>query len=111
MENPWIHHGKIRKIRKYGRRKTGKTGNARAGARQTVEFAVPVTDLKVVLPDLCEVVEPGEFDTMVGPSSRDSDLLKSVERISSLARVWHCRSYLLAAQRADFVKHYKIDVL
>jgi len=47
-----------------------------AGERQTVSFTLPIRELTLVLPDLREVVEPGTFAVMVGPSSRDQDLLR-----------------------------------
>lgn len=48
-----------------------------AGERRTVQLEVAVRDLALVLPDLSEAVEPGWFDVMVGPSSRNEDLLKT----------------------------------
>ncbi|GAB4575684.1 MAG: glycoside hydrolase family 3 N-terminal domain-containing protein [Anaerolineae bacterium] len=47
-----------------------------AGESQTVELQVPYADLALVNAALETVVEPGAFDVMVGPSSRDADLLR-----------------------------------
>ena len=48
-----------------------------AGESARVELDLPVSSLALVLPDLSEVVEPGVFEIMVGPSSRDEELLRS----------------------------------
>ncbi len=45
------------------------------GEAKTVGLEVPVSRLALVNADLEEVVEPGEFELMVGGSSRDEDLL------------------------------------
>jgi len=47
------------------------------GATQTVRLRVPYERLALVNADLEEVVEPGEFEVLVGPSSRDEDLLRA----------------------------------
>ena len=47
-----------------------------AGETKAVTLAVPVAALTIVRPDLAEVVEPGDFEAMVGPSSADADLVK-----------------------------------
>ena len=49
----------------------------RAGERGDVSLALPIASLSLVTPDLERIVEPGEFQIMVGPSSRDEDLLVS----------------------------------
>ncbi len=49
----------------------------KAGEKRTVRLGVPYERLALVNADLEEVVEPGEFEVMVGPSSRDEDLLKA----------------------------------
>ena len=48
------------------------------GERETVLFEIPYNELALVNQDLESVVEPGEFEVMVGSSSRDQDLLKAV---------------------------------
>lgn len=52
------------------------------GERRTVRLTVPFADLAIVTPELERVVEPGDFAVMVGPSSRDADLLRAVFRVS-----------------------------
>jgi beta-glucosidase len=46
------------------------------GEKKTVRLEVPYERLALVNKDLETVVEPGEFEVMVGSSSRDQDLLK-----------------------------------
>jgi beta-glucosidase len=46
------------------------------GEKKTVQLDVPYERLALVNADLESVVEPGEFEVMVGSSSRDEDLLK-----------------------------------
>jgi beta-glucosidase len=46
------------------------------GETKTVSLEVPFEQLALVNADLETVVEPGEFEVMVGPSSRNKDLLK-----------------------------------
>jgi beta-glucosidase len=46
------------------------------GEKKRVLFEVPYERLALVNQDLETVVEPGEFEVMVGGSSRDGDLLK-----------------------------------
>jgi hypothetical protein len=47
------------------------------GESRTVELSVPYAGLSTVNQELETVVEPGEFEVMVGSSSRDQDLLKA----------------------------------
>jgi beta-glucosidase len=47
------------------------------GARRTVRVALPWEAFQIVNADGQSVVEPGEFEILVGPSSRDRDLLKT----------------------------------
>jgi len=47
------------------------------GEKKTVRIEVPYERLALVNRDLETIVEPGEFEVMVGSSSRDQDLLKS----------------------------------
>lgn len=47
------------------------------GQTKTVSLEVPFEQLALVNADLETVVEPGEFEVLVGPSSRDADLLKA----------------------------------
>ena len=49
----------------------------KAGETKRVCLKVPFERLALVNADLEEVVEPGEFEVMVGSSSRDEDLLKA----------------------------------
>ncbi len=48
---------------------------------KTVRLEVPYARLAVVTPELQEVVEAGEFEVMVGPSSRDEHLLRAAFRV------------------------------
>jgi beta-glucosidase len=48
------------------------------GEQKTVRFDILYKELALVNQDLESVVEPGEFEVMVGSSSRDQDLLKAV---------------------------------
>jgi beta-glucosidase len=57
--------------------KAWKRVELKAGEMKTVEFEIPFEDLSFVDAECCEVVEPGEFEIMIGPSSRDADLLKA----------------------------------
>lgn len=50
--------------------------NLKPGERKTVLLEVPYERLALVNRNLETVVEPGEFEVMVGSSSRDQDLLK-----------------------------------
>ncbi len=47
------------------------------GQSETVSITIPFKSLSLVNADLQRVVEPGEFEIMVGPSSKDEDLLKT----------------------------------
>jgi beta-glucosidase len=51
------------------------------GESTTVELAVPVPDCTIVDADARRVVEPGDFELLVGSSSRDSDLLVAPFRV------------------------------
>jgi beta-glucosidase len=42
-----------------------------AGATVTVDIEVPAADCTLVTADGRRVVEPGEFDLLIGPNSRD----------------------------------------
>ena len=46
------------------------------GESVTVDVAVPVADCTIVGADAQRMVEPGRFELLVGPSSRDADLLR-----------------------------------
>jgi beta-glucosidase len=50
--------------------------NLSPGEKKTVLLEVPYERLALVNRDLETVVEPGEFEIMVGGSSRDQDLIK-----------------------------------
>lgn len=47
------------------------------GERRVVELELPARDCTLVDADATRVVEPGEFELLVGPSSRDRDLLRA----------------------------------
>lgn len=49
----------------------------KAGEKRTVSFSVPYEDLAIVNRQNERVVEPGDFEVMVGGSSRDSDVLRA----------------------------------
>ncbi|MFZ5985884.1 MAG: glycoside hydrolase family 3 N-terminal domain-containing protein [Bacillota bacterium] len=48
------------------------------GETKNVKIAIPVSSLALIDSSLSRVVEPGEFEVMVGSSSRDEDLQKAV---------------------------------
>ena len=48
-----------------------------AGEKKTVSIELPWRSFQIVNAAGLEVVEPGEFEILVGPSSRDQDLLKA----------------------------------
>jgi beta-glucosidase len=50
------------------------------GEKKTVSVALPWEALQIVDAEGRSVVEPGEFEILVGPSSRDRDLLKTTLR-------------------------------
>ncbi len=50
------------------------------GEKKTVEVALPWEAFEILDAEGRRVVEPGEFDVLVGPSSRDRDLLKATLR-------------------------------
>jgi beta-glucosidase len=47
------------------------------GEKKTVEVELPWRAFEIVNAQGANVVEPGEFEILVGPSSRDQDLLKT----------------------------------
>ncbi|MGE9269503.1 MAG: glycoside hydrolase family 3 N-terminal domain-containing protein [Verrucomicrobiales bacterium] len=47
------------------------------GASQVVRLSIPMASCSLVTTDCQRIVEPGEFELQVGPSSRDRDLLKA----------------------------------
>jgi beta-glucosidase len=51
------------------------------GEKKTVQFELPWQSFQIVDVQGRNVVEPGEFEILVGPSSRDADLLKVTLRI------------------------------
>ncbi|HSQ17531.1 MAG TPA: glycoside hydrolase family 3 C-terminal domain-containing protein, partial [Anaerolineales bacterium] len=51
------------------------------GEKKTAQIELPWQAFQIVDADGRSVVEPGEFEILVGPSSRDRDLLKAVLRI------------------------------
>ena len=52
-----------------------------AGETKQIEFVLTRQDLQYIGPEMKPVFEPGEFDIMVGASSRDEDLLKQTINI------------------------------
>jgi len=50
------------------------------GEKKTVRFELPWEAFQIVDAEGRSVVEPGEFEVLVGPSSRDEDLLKATLR-------------------------------
>src|SRR5690606_14098057 len=50
----------------------------RSGETKTVEIRLPVGELYIVDENENQVVEPGEFEILVGPDSRPESLLKAV---------------------------------
>lgn len=51
------------------------------GQKQAVQIELPFESWQIVNAEGISVVEPGEFEVLVGPSSRDRDLLKAVLRV------------------------------
>jgi beta-glucosidase len=51
------------------------------GEEKTVAVALPWEAFQIVDAEGRSVVEPGEFEILVGPSSRDRDLLKATLRV------------------------------
>ncbi len=49
-----------------------------AGEEKTIKFELPFSALSMVNSSCQRVVEPGEFEILVGPTSRCSDLLRGV---------------------------------
>lgn len=52
-----------------------------AGETQEVAVKIPVTDCSIVTTDGQQVVEPGDFELLVGPSSREKDLQRLPFRV------------------------------
>jgi beta-glucosidase len=52
-----------------------------AGETKAITLAVAFDEFALVDRDLVRRVEPGEFEVMFGPSSRDGDLLKASFRV------------------------------
>jgi len=52
-----------------------------AGEKKEVMIEIPVSSLAIVNRNLENVVEEGEFELMVGSSSRDQDLLRTNFRV------------------------------
>jgi len=50
------------------------------GEKKTVRFELPWEAFQIVDSESRSVVEPGDFNILVGPSSRDRDLLKATSR-------------------------------
>jgi beta-glucosidase len=51
------------------------------GEKKTVQVSLPWEAFEIVDADCRSVVEPGEFEILVGPSSRDADLLRVTLRV------------------------------
>ncbi len=54
----------------------------KSGQESTVTITVPVSALSLIDRQCREVLEPGEFEIMVGSSSRDEDLLRQLVTVS-----------------------------
>ncbi|MDP4179640.1 MAG: glycoside hydrolase family 3 N-terminal domain-containing protein [Bacillota bacterium] len=52
-----------------------------AGDTSSVQIKLPVSALSLIDRNCMEVVEPGEFEILIGSSSRDCDLLKDVIKV------------------------------
>ncbi len=52
------------------------------GEKKTLQFELPWEAFQIVDAEARSVVEPGEFEILVGPSSRDGDLLKATLRVA-----------------------------
>lgn len=50
----------------------------KAGEKKTVDITLKISELAIVMPDESYVVEPGEFEIMVGTDSRENSLLKTI---------------------------------
>jgi beta-glucosidase len=50
----------------------------KAGEKRTVDFVISAEHLAFTNIDIEYVVEPGEFEIMIGNSSRDQDLLRMI---------------------------------
>jgi beta-glucosidase len=50
------------------------------GEKKTVEITLPWEAFQIVDAEGRSIVEPGDFEVLVGPSSRDRDLLKATLR-------------------------------
>jgi beta-glucosidase len=50
----------------------------RSGETRTVEISLPVSELFIIDENENQVVEPGEFEILVGPDSRTESLLKAI---------------------------------
>lgn len=53
------------------------------GEEKTLEFDLEFDELSLILSDCTCVVEPGEFEVMIGSSSKDEDLLKGLFSVVS----------------------------
>lgn len=58
--------------------KSFKRVELKPGESKTVAFDIPVADCTIVDPDANRIVEPGEFELLVGHSSRREDLKRTV---------------------------------
>jgi beta-glucosidase len=47
------------------------------GKKKTVEVELPWRSFEIVNAQSASVVDPGEFEVLVGPSSRERDLLRT----------------------------------
>jgi beta-glucosidase len=54
----------------------------KAGETVVVEMTLPFEELSMINANLQRVVEPGSFEIMLGPSSKDEDLLKAFVKVS-----------------------------
>ena len=51
--------------------------NLKPGETKTVIFEIPVANCTIVDPDANRIVEPGEFELLIGHSSRREDLKRT----------------------------------
>ncbi|WIF95786.1 glycoside hydrolase family 3 N-terminal domain-containing protein [Caminicella sporogenes] len=55
--------------------------NLKAGEKKRVSITIPVSSLTLINSECKSIVEPGEFEIMIGSSSMDKDLLKIVVEV------------------------------
>jgi beta-glucosidase len=63
--------------------KTFRQADIQPGETVTLEIQLPVADCTIVDADGQRIVEPGEFELLVGPSSRDDTLLRATFHVTT----------------------------